>query len=322
MPSYRLNAGSLILDIASKRSFYPDALAELLCAASPPVAKNSSRPDAEIVFTESEDFPRRPAVPKVFVPEDGMVIVDSPSAPEVHTETLSVRLLRDRTPARILVSVFNPKMAERDLKVHLSVVLFKVLFLLDRLMLHAAAVDFRGSVGIFLGGKGAGKSTTCLSLARAGGTILAEDRVILKKAGSGFFVSGCGERSRITAKTERHFFSAPLPLEPIDVEGVLKKQFPAGLFFSSMPYRDYPAERIFFNHVGARFRITKLSKGEALINLLRETQAWHRFAGAEDHRRHLRFLRACVEALPAFRLELSPDLGEMEKLAAFLGAPL
>ncbi len=318
MPTCRLNAGSLALNLSFERSFYPDAVAELLCATPAPITRDSTKADAELVFSERENSDGS----KVTVPEDGMVIVDSLAAPEIHTEALSVRLFRNEAPARITFAVLNPEMSERDFKVHLSVVLFKVLFLLDRLMLHAAAVDFGGAVSIFIGAKGAGKSSTSLYLASAGGTILAEDRVILKKTADGIFVSGCGERSRITAKTERHFFSEPLPLEPINVEGVLKKQFPAGHFFSSMPYRDYPAERIFFNRVGARFRITNLSKGEALINLLRETKAWHRFAGAEDHRRHLSFLRTCVEALPAFRLELSLELGEMEKLAAFLGAPL
>lgn len=318
MPICRLNAGSLVLNISSESPFYTDALAELLCSPAATPGNGAPRPDAEIIFIETEGSNGA----RISVPDDGMVIVDTPPAQELHTEALSVRLLRNETPARILFTIVNPKMAERELKVHLSVALFKVFFLLDRLMLHAAAVDFHGSASLFIGGKGAGKSTTCLSLARAGGTILGEDRVILKKTDDGFFASGCGDRARITAKTERHFFSAPLPSQPFDVEGTLKKQFPAGTFFSSTPYRDYPAARIFFNHVGDRFRITRLSKREALVGLLRETTAWHRFVDAQDHRQHLSYLRACVEALPAFRLELSPELAELEKLAAFLSRPL
>ncbi len=317
MPICRLNAGSLALNLSSEDDFYPHALAELLCSAPAPLETASSEPDAEIVFTEAQKLDAA-----VAVPPDGMVIVDFSSTTEIHTEALAARLSRGERPARIRIAVVDVKMAERDLKVHLSVVFFKILSLLDRLVLHAAAVAYRGSVSIFAGGKGAGKSTTSLYLARAGGTILGEDRVILRKDGARFFVSGCGDRARITAKTEEHFFSAPLNSAPLDVEGTLKKQFSAARFFPTAPYRDYPAARIFFNRVGARFRITDISKSEALLHLLRETGAWHRFVDGADHRRHLSYLRAAVEALPAFRLELSPELGDLEKLAGFLGAPL
>jgi hypothetical protein len=320
MPNCQLNFGSLTLHLSFERSFYADALAEFFCSPAKPIAEKASKPDVEITFNEPNDrFSRQPGS-AVTVPEDGMVIVDAPPAQEVHTEALSIQLFRNESPVRILVAVLSPKMAERHLKVHLAVALFKVFFLLDRLILHAAAVDFRGSVSLFVGGKGAGKSTTALQLARAGGTILAEDRVILHKADGRFFVSGCGEKSRITAKTERHFFSKPLQVEPRDVEGVLKKEFPAGRFFSSMPYRDYPPDRLFFNQVGSRLKITRLSRGAALVGLMRETKTWHRFTDAEDHRRHLSYLGACVEALPAFRLELSQDLTELDHLVAFLRA--
>jgi hypothetical protein len=320
MSTCRLNLGSLSARVSCRSSFHPDALAELFCAPATPLSGAAARPDIEIIFIEADRHAPQ-AAPALTVPEDSLVIVDSPAAQEVHSEALSVRLFRSETPVRIIATVLGDGMSERDFKVHLSVVFFKVLALLDRLILHAAAVDFGGAVSIFLGGKGSGKSTTCLQLARAGGTILAEDRVILKKNGGGFFVSGCGDRFRITAKTEQYFFPAPLQAESLDVEGVLKKQFPAGQFFRSSPYRDYPAARLFFNHVGGRFRITPISKGEALVNLLRETRAWHRFVGGQDHGRHLSYLRECVEALPAFRLELSPDLGESAKLADFLAGP-
>jgi hypothetical protein len=104
------------------------------------------------------------------------------------------------------------------------------------------------------------------------------------------------------------------------VEGVLKKEFAGGRLFSWRPHRDHPLDRLFFVRVGHGFRVAPLSRREALVDLLRETRGWHRFSGEQDHRRHLGYLRACVDALPAFRLELSEDLAELGKLVAFLGA--
>jgi hypothetical protein len=313
----RLDLGSLAVHLSAERGVYPEVVAELFATAPRPLAAVPDRPDAEVVVHET---PGRP----VPVPDDGMVFAGTPAAPEIHTEVVSLQLLRHETPVRIVVAVRSPGVSERVLKVHLSVVLFKALALLDRLVLHAAAVEFRGSASAFLGPKGAGKSTTCLALARAGATVLADDRVVLRRTGDGFVVSGCGERSRITARTERHFFAEPLPEAARDVEGVLKKEFPGGRLFSWRPHRDHPLHRLFFVRVGRGFQVVPLSRREALVHLLRETRGWHRFSGGEDHRRHLGFLHACVDALPAVRLELSEDLDELAKLVDVLagaGAP-
>jgi hypothetical protein len=311
----RLDLGSLAAHVTAARDLYLDALAELFCAAPRPVAADEAPPDAEITVREREGWPPD----DVRVPADGLVIAEAPSGAEIHTEALSLQLRRRPTPIAIAITVRTPGMPGWALKVHLGVALFKALALLDRLMLHAAAVQVGGSVSAFVGPKGAGKSTACLALARAGATVLAEDRVLLARAGDRFVVSGCGERSRITAKTERHFFAEPLPVPARDVDGVLKKEFPAGAMFSWRPYRDHPLDRLFFLRVGPRFAAAPLSRRQALVELLRETRGWHRFSGEEDHRRHLAFLGACVEALPAFRLELSEDLAELPALVTLLG---
>ncbi|HEX2386025.1 MAG TPA: hypothetical protein VHL99_05645, partial [Candidatus Binatia bacterium] len=178
----------------------------------------------------------------------------------------------------------------------------------------------KGLVNVFFGGKGAGKSSTSLHLARSGGTVLGEDRLVLRRSDGRFLVSGSGERFRVTAKTERHFFSAPLDAEIRDIAGVRKKEFPVARFFSAAPHVDFPVDRIFFNSVGERFAIQRLSRQQALLELIRETKASLRFAGAEDYRAYLGYLRAFTESTPAFRLNLSPDLSDLDRLDAFVGA--
>jgi hypothetical protein len=316
MRASRLNAGSLSLHVSSERSLYPETVAELFCNGTPPAPGVGDDAQAEIFFIENEAAPRS----RIAVPPDGMVILDSPSGKQIHTEALTVEAFLTAMPPRFIVHVRRPAMAEYELKVHITVVLFKLLFFLERLALHAAAVRLHGVVNLFFGAKGAGKSSTSLYLARSGGTVLAEDRLVLRRSGGRFLVSGSGERFRVTAKTERHFFSAPLDAEIRDVGGVLKKEFPVDRFFSAAPHVDFPVDRIFFNRVDAKFAIRPLSRHEALLELIRETKASLRFAGAEDYRTYLDYLRGFAETTRAFRLELSPDLSDLEQLGSFLAA--
>src|SRR5699024_9092648 len=125
-------------------------------------------------------------------------------------------------PTHIRVTVRRGDRSHYDLCVHLAVVFHKILFLLDRIVLHAAAVRVAGRVALFIGDRGAGKTTTALALTRAGGTVLGEDHIILRRSGDGFVVSGCDERWRVDARTERHFFDNPLPLEAADYAGRMK----------------------------------------------------------------------------------------------------
>jgi hypothetical protein len=148
--------------------------------------------------------------------------------------------------------------------------------------------------------------------------VLGEDRLILRRSNGGFLVSGSGETFRVTEETERHFFPVPLAVEPRDVGGVLKKEVRVSSHFATAAHTDFPVRRIFFNHVGERFTIIPLSKHQALLELIRETKASHRFAGGDDYRAYLGFLRDFVEVAPAYRLELSRDLRDLERLDAFL----
>jgi hypothetical protein len=314
MRASRLNAGSLSLLVSSERGLYSETIAELFCYGAPPATVAGDQAQAEILFIENEEPPR------VAVPPDGLVIVDAPFGKEIHTEALTAEAFLTAAPPRFVVAVRRPTIAEYELKVHVTVVLYKLLFFLERLALHAAAVRMHGLVNVFFGGKGAGKSSTSLQLARSGGTVLGEDRLVLRRSDGDFLVSGSGEIFRVTEKTERHFFSAPLDAEIRDVGGVRKKEFRVARFFSAAPHVDFPIDRVFFNRVGERFAIERLSRQETLLELIRETKASLRFAGAEDYRSYLAYLRAFAETTPAFRLELSPELSDLERLGAFLGS--
>jgi hypothetical protein len=174
---------------------------------------------------------------------------------------------------------------------------------------------------MFLGDRGAGKSTIALRLARAGGIVLGEDHLILNRAdGGGFAASGCDERSRLDAKTERHFFDAPLPAEPADFAGRLKKEMPARAIFASAPYTDERPDFLFFASQGPVFAIAPLSRRAALLKLMEAAGKLQRFVDPTDRARFLDLLSDFVGTIQPYDLTLCADLRELDRLAEFLEA--
>src|SRR5206468_812619 len=86
---------------------------------------------------------------------------------------------------------------------------------LGRIQLHGAAATIDGRTVVLLGDKGAGKSTLSVAIRRAGGTVLADDQLVLHVDDT-VTISGIDGGLRLTAETERHFFAAPLAYEPQD----------------------------------------------------------------------------------------------------------
>jgi hypothetical protein len=281
----------------------------------PLTAELSARVDADIALAE----PLREACPgRPHVPADSMVLRHSARHPEIHTESISAMLDLGATPPRADLALLRPHPPHFDLCVHLAVVFHKLLFLMDRVVLHAAAVRLADRVSMFLGDRGAGKSTIALRLARAGGTVLGEDHLILRRSNGGFAVSGCDERSRLDAKTERYFFDAPLPAEPADFAGRLKKELPAQQLFRSEPYTDDRPDLLFFARPGPAFTITPLSRRAALLKLMEAAGKLQRFVDPIDRERFLDMLSDFVGAIRPYDLTLSADLRELDLLARFL----
>lgn len=228
--------------------------------------------------------------------------------------------LRAARPADVVCLVREPQWSERAFRDHLFEVVCKVLFAFDRFYVHAAAVELHGRVHIFVGRGSFGKSTTCLTLAKAGATILSEDHVLFARAGDGFVVSGCQETARVTEKTERFLFDAPLDAPPEAHTGVVKKEFRVADHFACRPYVDHAFDSVFFNHVGTTFRIREMPRQEAMLGLFYMTKSFFRASRPEDYDRYLDYFAALVRGRTCHELELSPDLGDLAQLVRFLGA--
>lgn len=239
----------------------------------------------------------------------------TPDVPTITTDALRAELRLDREPVDIRLTVIRDDVPFPAMCVHFGVVIHKILFHLDRVILHAAAVQVNGEVCLFVGDKGAGKSTTCLALARAGGTVLGEDQVVLRRSGDRYLVSGGDERSRVTERTERHFFTEPLAVPAKDFAGTMKKEVRMRDFFRSEPFRDFPAHRLLFPRVTGSFQLRRLKAQPALLRMLAYNGHFQRFEGGRDQTDFLDFLAGFIATVSCWELTLSNDLTDLDILA-------
>lgn len=250
--------------------------------------------------------------------QDRLVVTATPSGYRLETDPLICEVQCREQPWRALVSVRQPDMRGDHLAYHFWLLFNRLLLLFDRVVMHAAAVEFEGSVALFCGPKGAGKSTLSLFLLQLGGTLVAEDHVVVHRRAADLSVSGCSGRLRVTADTERRLFPGRLPGTSIDVSGVPKKEFPASQFFRARPYEDFQPARLFFNHVGARFRVQALSRRETLLRLMHGTRDLQRLNARADYQQFVDVLAALAHAVPAVDLELPGGFQGLDRVAALL----
>jgi hypothetical protein len=252
--------------------------------------------------------------------ENLLTLGGTPSHPTITTEVLHAALDLESTPYKVTFTVLPNELTFPALCVHFGVIVHKMLFYFDRLMLHAAAVQIGNEVCLFVGDKGAGKSTTTLSLAKAGGTVLGEDQVVLWRTNGKYIVSGSDERSRVTERTERHFFDAPLPVMARDFAGTMKKEIAMRDYFRSRPFEDcaLPPTRLIFPKVTGQFELRPLKSQIGLRRMIAYNGHFQRFAGPRDQAQFLDFLARFVNTVSCWDLTLSDDLTQLNKLAEML----
>jgi hypothetical protein len=273
---------------------------------------DSSQPlGADILIAEAPPLPLRREPNRIDVARSdaGYVLVTDPMTCYVDA---------DRRPYRVRIVVHDTAMADAPLAYHFWITTNCWLLLVDRLVLHAAAVRLGDTVLMFSGPKGSGKSTLSLALAASGGVILGEDHLVARRAGLDFLVSGCSGRMRVTPTTQAFFLGERLPPDAVDVPESGKMEFQARHLFASMPYVDWRPERLFFNRIGTRYGVRPLSRKQSLVTLVENTKEMQRFSDRDSYARFLAFLGDFSATVPAFELELADDLADLARLAGRL----
>lgn len=313
-----LRLGSLATAVACERAEHRDAIFALFRTDPGRHRLADGAPaDAALVVFEAEDADGvlSPA------PPDGLAVATHEPGRRwtIATDALTCHLFAERgRPIEIHLAVRGRPADDLAFRVHLSVALHRALFLLDRLYLHAAGIRCGDVCALFVGDKGAGKSTLSLALGAAGATVLADDHMVLRRAGGGFVASGCDGEARLLPDAEHHLFGGPVDAPIVELGGVRKKEIAVGRYFASDPFREHAVDRLVFPRVGGAYRIAPLAKRAALVTLIGATRSSHRFAGPGDYAAYLDYLSALVDAADTFTLELSPDLTQLRRLAEWM----
>lgn len=243
----------------------------------------------------------------------------------LHTEAMSAKTDLDGSAPRARLTVYDPDLSEGERRVYLVVLLNKILFWMGYTRLHASAISLDGMTNVFIGNRGAGKSTICAYLAGCGGLVLADDDVMLRYDGSSYAVSGCDETMRIMDDAEKHLFGR-LDVTARDFSGFAKKEIVTADRFVAEPYVDHGLDRMFFPSVGEAFAIKRLSSSRLVMRLmstLAGSARWlpvpaSRFAGAQDNARTMSYAVDIADRVAGYELTLSRDFDGLDRLFKFL----
>ena len=315
-----LTFGSWAVNVEASSALLRDELALLFRQTPHEVAAAAPRRGAATLHLLDGDVPSAleraiaAAMPTgTVIPADGFIEGHAGGVAVFCTEMVRVLIAAGQPPTLyIATDAALPADARR---VHLTVAMNAVLFHFHRVLLHAGAVRLGRRVHLFVGERGAGKTTLTLRLAAAGGTLLCDDHVVIRRGRHNFTVSGCSARTRLTADTERFLLARPLHVAAQDFAGVLKKDVDAGDLCASRPFRDYRADAVYFPRLGTRFHLRPMSRHEGMAALLRYWRSALRFRDAVQFERCLDFFAAFAAQVEPFELELSPRLADLDPLA-------
>lgn len=172
-------------------------------------------------------------------------------------------------------------------------------------LIHAFAAAFEGKAVVIVGGIGAGKTTTGMSLLNAGWQLLSNDSPIV--AAGGQILSYPGVLAGYPETFARFERTVHLADQVPEMAGRKKLLVSAESLFPNVWLAAAPIAAIIFPQIEARtdHAIEPISKPEALRRLLpHAVEQWDK----PMIPRHFSILRQLTDAAPAYMLRLSPDV--------------
>lgn len=180
-----------------------------------------------------------------------------------------------------------------------------------QMVLHASAVDIKGSAVAFLGGKGFGKSTTAAAFYFEGYPIVADDVLALDIDSAGFPTVNPGfPQLKLWPEAASSLGDAveTLPRLHPDFE---KRARQVDRGFSSSPL---PLKRIYVLADGDLHQINTLHPQEAFIELVRHSYAVRLLETTGASSRHFNQCSRLIDSLGVRRLSRPASLGRLTEL--------
>jgi len=180
-------------------------------------------------------------------------------------------------------------------------------------LIHAFAAAYEGQAVLLVGGVGAGKTTTGMSLLNAGWQLLSNDSPILNEDGE--VLSYPGVLAAFGDTFGRFPATKHLEEQVPEKKGRAKITVEAETVWPGIWLDSAPARAIFFPQIEERIdhQVERMAAPEALRRLLpHAVEQWDR----EMIGRHLLLLKNLVEKTPANLLRLGPDVLEIPRVLA------
>lgn len=186
-----------------------------------------------------------------------------------------------------------------------------------RLVLHGSAVKLSDGAAIFLGDKGAGKSTTAAALVRSGGKLLTDDLVALETESNIRLWPGYAQikLTKSAAAAISLPNTEPMPSPHPDFPKQRRK------LLEGVEQHPLPVTAIYVLERGGCFKRDRIHGAAAWAALMRFsylTRFGDTVLRGEDAARHLRQCATVASGAPVYRLTVPDGLGELRELAAFL----
>jgi len=315
----RFQIGSLRCLVSSDPHGYAEIFTELYRVDHAPADERSEADDLVIEFVESPESPAPASAPGE---ASGRLLVEQiPGGHRLSTDPVTIELFQRGGENRMLVTVTDSSLDRGELSFHFWIMLNRVLLLLDRLLLHAAAFVVDGRVIVVCGDNGAGKSTLSVAFGLRGAMLLSEDSLLVTRRSDQFMVSGLTSQMRIPRETEDHLLPGRVLDQKITEDGRNKRMVDADQFFTTQLGLDLPPDRIVFLRSGNITRVAPLSARDALVRLIDNTRFTYRFADAGDVNDHMNLVADLAMSIPAYEATRDDNLDELDALVDMISAP-
>ena len=180
-------------------------------------------------------------------------------------------------------------------------------------MIHAAALEREGRGVLIPGVSGSGKSTSCVSLMRAGYRCLSDDKPFLRSNGNGIELLAFPESIDVTDRTVSFFPELRVAPSQDLKAGYRKKQFRADAIYPDSTTNAVRPALILFPQISgeSRSRLEKLSKIRALEAILPHGLL---VLDAETSGHQFDLLARLIESAECYRLSFGRDVLELPSL--------
>jgi hypothetical protein len=270
-------------------------------------------------ITRDPQQPHDPSEPQAEL-TDQLVVRPTATGFRLATDPVTIHLDTVERPYRANIIVTDASMADELLGFHLWLLVNRMMLIMGRMVVHAAAIDIDGQTLVLCGASGAGKSTLTAALGLAGGTILAEDWLLADASSSTPTVSGVSPVMRLTAETADHLFAGRLGHAVDSDDGRDKRVFDSGTLFASAPGVDRTPNRLFILNAGHELNaghmpgLTPASALDVTRYLADSAKATLRFTDREDYLSFLELVGTVAASMPAYHLRRSTDFSDLPRL--------